>query len=103
MEAAGDLPQIIRLVLALAFVLALMGGFALLVKKLGLTNNAIPRPGKRLKFVESLPLGPRHRAVLIQRDDKQHLVILGPNGETVVETDIAPKDENEAIPFKKQA
>lgn len=92
MESAGELPQIIRLILALAFVLALMGGFAFLLKKLGLTQNALARPGKRLKIAESLPLGPRHRLLLIQRDDKQHLVILGPSGETVVESDIAPTE-----------
>jgi len=39
-------------------------------------------------------LDARRRAVLIQRDDKQHLVILGHSSETVVETNIKPvKDE----------
>ncbi len=90
-----ELPDIIRLFVAMAFVLSLMGGLALALKKLGLSGApAMNGKKKRLKLVEALALDSRHRAVLIQRDDKQHLVILGPNGETVVETNIKPvKDD----------
>ena len=35
-------------------------------------------------------LGPRHKLMLIRRDDVEHLVIVGPTGETVVETGIKP-------------
>lgn len=90
-----DLSQLLRLLLALAFVLALMGGFAFILKKLGLSQATRIAGEKRLKVVESLPLDARRRLAIIQRDDKQHLVILGINGETVVETDIAPKANNE--------
>ncbi len=91
----SELPQILRLVLALAFVLALMGGLAYALKRLGLSTGISPANSakRRLGIVESLPLDARHRAVILRRDDKEHLVILGPNGETVVETDIKP-DEN---------
>ncbi len=89
-----DLPQILRLVVAMAFVLALMGGLALALKRLGLTGSvAVPANKRRLKLIESIALDSRRRAVLLQRDDKQHLVILGPNGETVVETDIEPVEK----------
>lgn len=90
-----NLPDIVRLLLALAFVVALMGGFALLLKRLGIADHASVTPKKRrLKVIETLPLDARRRAALIQRDDKQHLVILGVNGETVVETNIkAPKED----------
>ncbi len=92
---AGDIPQYLRLVLALAFVLSLMGGLAFLLKRLGLSGKLpVTSPGKRrLKVIEALPLDTRRKAVLLQRDEKQHLVILGPNGETVVETDIEPKEK----------
>ena len=97
MEGWSDLPQILRLFAALALVLALMGGLALALKKLGLSGATAPTPKKRrLKIVESLPLDPRRRLVLLQRDDKQHLVILGAAGETVIENDIQPlKDDHE--------
>ncbi len=86
----GELPQFIRLLAALAFVIALMGGLVFILKKLGLAHSASLSTGKqrRLKIIEALPLDARHRAVLLQRDETQHLVILGPNGETIVETNI---------------
>jgi flagellar protein FliO/FliZ len=43
--------------------------------------------GRRLSVVESLPLDPRHRLVLVRRDDREHLLLLG-TGETVVESGI---------------
>ena len=91
----ADLPQILRLLAAMAFVLALMGGLALALKRLGLGGTPVVAPHKkRLKLIESMALDSRRRAVLFQRDNKQHLVILGPNSETVVETDIKlPKDD----------
>lgn len=89
--------ELFRMLAALAFVLALMGGLALLLKRLGLSGVQAANPGKRrLKVVEGLALDSRRRLVLIQRDDKQHLVILGPTGETVVETNIKPVRDDEA-------
>jgi flagellar protein FliO/FliZ len=94
-----ELPQILRLIAALAFVVALMGGLALLLKKLGLSAPVTPAgKRKRLKLVESLPLDARRRLVLIQRDNKQHLVILGANGETVIETDIEAVHDDPQTP-----
>jgi flagellar protein FliO/FliZ len=86
-----DISAYLRFVAALIFVLALMGGLWLTLKRLGLTGPVIP-PGvkRRLKVIESVAIDSRRRAILLQRDDTQHLVILGPTGETVVETNIAP-------------
>ena len=93
----ADLPQILRLVFALAFVLALMGGLALLLKRLGLSGTlpSVATDKRRLKIIEALPLDARRRLVLLQRDNSQHLVILGPNGETIVETGIEAEGTNE--------
>lgn len=93
----ADLPQLLRMLAAMAFVLALMGGLTIALKRLGLTGEpSVPTDKKRLKLIESIALDTRRRAVLLQRDDKQHLVILGPNSETVVETDIkVPKSSND--------
>lgn len=90
--------QIAQLFLALAFVVALMGGLAMVIKKLGLAHTAPVNKGKkRLKIVESQPLDARRRLVLVQCDDKQHLVMLGINGDTIIKTDIEPQstDKNE--------
>jgi len=94
-----DTPQILKMLAALTFVIALMGGLSLILKKIGMPGTPnTPGNKRRLKIVESLTLDARRRAVLIQCDSKQHLVILGSNGETVVKTDIEPViDEKVAL------
>ncbi|MCB1651066.1 MAG: flagellar biosynthetic protein FliO [Alphaproteobacteria bacterium] len=88
--------ELLKMGAALLFVLGLMGALVLVLKKLGLANPApITRGDKRLKIVESVPLDARRRLMLIQRDDVQHLVICGQNGETVVETGIKSLDNED--------
>ena len=87
----------LKFLFALIFVLSLMGGLAYLLKRLGLSQNGPSTLGKkqtkRLKIVETLSLDARRKAILIQRDNTEHLVVLSASGETVVETNIkAPKD-----------
>ncbi|MGB4056463.1 MAG: flagellar biosynthetic protein FliO [Alphaproteobacteria bacterium] len=93
-----DLPQIVRMLAALAFVVALMGGLSLIMKKVGMPGVPnTPQNKRRLKLIESLTLDARRRAVILQCDDKQHLVILGPNGETVVKNDMEPIADDQKI------
>jgi len=89
-SAPDLLPQFLRLAIALLAVLALMGGLAMLLKKLGLSTNASIKTGdkRRLSIVESLPLDPRRRLVIVKCDDKEHLIILSANGEVVVDRNI---------------
>ena len=90
-SVAGEWPALVKMFAALFFVLGLMGLLHLTLKKLGF-SGPVTKPGQknRLKVVESIPLDNRRRLVIVQRDDAQHLVILGPNSETVIETGIAP-------------
>lgn len=84
--------EFLRLVLALIFVLSLMGMLALVLKRLGFSGNTGTNKGpRRLKIVEALPLDTRRRAVIVKCDEKEHLVILGPNSETLIERDINAK------------
>ena len=88
----GDLPEVLRIVFALIFVLALMGGLALLLKRLGLSTGTTQNTAKRrLRIIEALPIDHRRRAVILECDDKQHLVILGTNGETLVDSNLKVK------------
>lgn len=80
--------DLLRFAAALIFVLALMGGLAVAMKHVNAGRYNTLGNKRRLRVKEMLPLDGRRRLVLIQRDDTQHLVILGPNGETVVETGI---------------
>lgn len=91
-----DWPQLLRLLAALLFVIGLMGGMAYVMRRFGL--GQLPESTKktsRLKIIETTPLDARRRLVLLRRDNKEHLVILSANGETVIETGITPPKEKE--------
>lgn len=88
-----DPASYIKFFAALLFVLGLMGGLALVMKKLGLQGRVLSTGKERLKILEILPLDTRRRLLLIRRDDAEHLVILGASGETVVETNIKHASE----------
>lgn len=88
-----DLENYVRFIFALIFVLGLIGVLSLVVRRYGLgMATAKIRKGqdRRISLVEILPLDAKRRAVLIRRDTVEHLVILGPDSETVVECGIAP-------------
>lgn len=87
MDVIG-IAELLKFPLALILVLALMGGLALLLKKLGYGQMNMARGTKRLKIIEALPVDARRRLILIQRDDKQHLIMSGPSGDTLIEQDI---------------
>ncbi len=80
--------EYLRFAMAFIFVMALMGGLFLILKRMNLSALQMPGNKRRLRVVEMIMLDSRHKAVLLQRDDKEHLVILSPTGETVVETRI---------------
>lgn len=84
-----------KFVLALAFVLGLIGVLAAAARRwgLGLPNAQVRRgQNKRLGLVEVAALDTKRRLVLVKRDDVEHLIILGHDGETVIETGIRPPD-----------
>ena len=78
-----------RFVLALLVVVGLIVGLAWLLRKYG--HGRLMQAGARgrIGIVEVTGLDARRRLVLLRRDDVEHLVILGPTGETVVERGIA--------------
>lgn len=73
---------------ALVFVLSLMGLLAFILKKLGIGHGTVVTGKKRLKVVEMIPVGPRRHLVLVQCDSRQHLLMTGPETQTVIESDI---------------
>lgn len=87
--------QLLRFFAALAFVLALMGGLYLVLQRVQSRGPMRMGARRRLQISEIMPLDGRRRAILLRRDDKEHLVIFGPNGETVIESGIkAPKEQD---------
>ncbi|MFQ5346474.1 MAG: hypothetical protein ACE5ED_01355 [Rhodothalassiaceae bacterium] len=86
--------DLLNAVLALAFVLGLIGALAWLVRRAGLFPGvaaAMGRKGpRRLEIRETLGIDSRHRLILVARDGVEHLILIGPAGDRVVESDIAP-------------
>ena len=79
-----------RFALALAVVIGLLVAFSWLVRKYG-QGRLMPGGARgRIGIVEVTGLDARRRLVLLRRDGIEHLVILGPTGETVVERGIVP-------------
>lgn len=92
-----ETPELLRFFMALIFVVSLMGGLWAILKYLGLGGGMIitKNQKRRIKVIEVLPLDAKRKAILLRRDDKDHLVILGPTGETVIESGINSPGEDQ--------
>lgn len=92
---------IIQFIFALGFVIALLAAFAYGAKRLGfiarVTLNQEGNPKKRLNIVEIMPVDAKRRLVLIRRDDKEHLIMLGAERDLLIEQNIDLK----SYPSKK--
>ena len=88
-----DLGDYLRTVFALLFVLGLIGLLYVLARQYGSQRLGLGRsgPGGRLAVVEARSLGARHRLVLVRRDDVEHLLLIGPDRDVVVEAGIPAK------------
>ena len=86
-----DLIDIARYLGALMLVLALVGFAALAARRYGLPGIVSGSATRRLAVVETLMVDARHKLLIIRRDDKEHLVLVGPEGTSVVETGIPAK------------
>ena len=85
---------------ALVFVLSLIGGVTVIARRLGYGHAARGPRSRRLALVEVLPLDARRRLVLVRRDHVEHLLMIGPASEHVVESAIgaAPSGQRAAGP-----
>ena len=97
-----DLELYTRFLIALLVVLALIAAIAWLARRFGLGNRLATPRGKtrRLAIVEVMALDARKRLVLVRRDDREHLLLLGPSRDVVVESGLpcdpeVPADEQE--------
>jgi len=81
--------SILNSVFALIFVLALIGGVSALLRKYGHNTRVTGvRKGKRLSVTDMEVVDSKRRLVLIKRDDVEHLMILSPDGDTLIESGI---------------
>ncbi|TDQ84395.1 flagellar protein FliO/FliZ [Dongia mobilis] len=80
--------EYLRFILALVLVLGLILLLAWVLRRFGAGGLVRPGGRRRLHVVESAMAGPRHRLMLVRRDDTEHLILMGPNGDLVVERGI---------------
>jgi len=81
-----------RVVGALVLVLGLIGLAALIARRAGLGGAALRGgKGRRLALVETLALDPKRRLALVRCDEREHLLLLGPNADAVVSRDMASR------------
>jgi flagellar protein FliO/FliZ len=85
-----DVTDIIRYFGALALVLALVGAAGFAIRRFGVPGIAGGK-GRRLAIVESLMLGSRHRLFLVRCDSTEHVLVLTPQGATLVNSSPAPR------------
>jgi flagellar protein FliO/FliZ len=78
----------LRFILVLIFVLGLVLALGWVLKRSGISGSAVAGKGKRLGIVETAFLGPKHRLILVRRDEVEHLVLVGPNSNTLIESGI---------------
>ncbi|WP_374652647.1 flagellar biosynthetic protein FliO [Dongia sp.] len=81
----------LRFVLALLLVLGLIAILAWLLRRFGFGGAMRADSRRRIQILETTAVGPRHRLVLIRRDQVEHLLLLGPQGDVVVERGIDRK------------
>lgn len=90
-----DSVSYIRAIIALAFVLGLIGLAAVLVRKFGIDKSILRNSAnKRLSVEDIATIDARHRLVIVKCDNTEHLLLLGPHGDKVVESNITGKNGN---------
>ena len=95
-----ELEVYLRFVLALIFVLGLIGGLALVARRFGFGGRMIVQAGQnqRLSVTEVRPIDARHKLVLVKRDDTEHLLMIGPANSHIVESGIPSAKASEGEP-----
>lgn len=85
----------IRFVLALAFVLGLIGLATVAARRFGMmprVTKPTKQTGKRLSIVEIAPIDAKRRLILVRRDEVEHLIVLGTSSELLIESGIAARE-----------
>lgn len=91
-----DLFDYARFVAALAIVLGLIAICAYAVKRFGLAPRISNSADRRIRILEVANVDVRRQLMLVRRDDVEHLVLLGPSGDLLVESGI------EALPIANE-
>ncbi|MEH6526390.1 MAG: flagellar biosynthetic protein FliO [Sneathiella sp.] len=82
--------QYVKYLVGLLIVLGLIALVTLAARKFGVVARADRKPGspKRLSISDVMSVDAKRRLVLVRRDDQEHLLLLGPERDLVVEQNI---------------
>jgi len=85
-----DFDIYVRFLLALLLVLALIAALTWVARRFGFGGHLVPNASKspRLKVVEVKTLDQRRKLVLVRRDDREHLILLGVGNDLLLESGI---------------
>lgn len=100
-----DLLSFLRTVAALGTVLGLLAGALWAVRRY---NIVLPgqtglRDGRRLALVERVGIDARRSIILVRRDDREHLIMVSPDGQMVIESNIARDEAPAPAPAERPA
>ncbi len=99
-----ELLPYIKYIAVLILVLGLIALLSFIAKKFGMVPRADGRKAdrKRLGVTQVASIDAKRRLVLVRRDDQEHLLLLGPERDLVIEQNIPiqkkPKPEEPADP-----
>lgn len=87
-----DSVQYLKYIVGLLIVLGLIALVTLLARKFGMVPKVQRKPGSpsRLTVTDMTAIDAKRRLVLVRRDDTEHLLLLGPERDLVIEQNITP-------------
>ncbi|MFT6559520.1 hypothetical protein [Sneathiella sp.] len=100
-----ELLPYIKYIAVLILVLGLIGLLTLIARKFGMVAKADGKRGekKRLGVTQVASVDAKRKLVLVRRDDQEHLLLLGPERDLIIEQNIPikrrPEQENRPSPF----
>ncbi|MEH6477506.1 MAG: hypothetical protein V7727_17570 [Sneathiella sp.] len=91
-----------KYLVVLVFVLGLIGLISIAIRKFGFVPSVEKSRSKkkRLAISQMIGIDAKRRLILVRRDDREHLILLGPTGDILIEKDIDPQliaDDDEII------
>ena len=92
-----DPVQYLKYIVGLLIVLGLIALITLLARRFGMVPRASRDPSapKRLAVSDVMYIDAKRRLVLVKRDDREHLLLLGPEHDVVVERNISVNENAE--------
>ncbi|MTI11242.1 flagellar biosynthetic protein FliO [Curvivirga aplysinae] len=103
MDSVIGYADFLRMIVALIFVLSLILLALFLARKYGKGwgFQHTPLTKRRLQIIESLPVGPKQRMMIVRRDDVEHVLVIGQETAVLVEKDISIADTDSAKVFRR--